>query len=850
MHTSAQTIGNTFMHRLQKWFDTPFFRHIFHPQQIPLLYSIVVVTSIFYHYGAEYTPLWFICTALLQWGIFRLLDFVNRHHLLGGALYVVAGIFVLILAQGCITVGGDPSMFGGMFAPVGTDISISFMVWFLTPQSVLSAFYGPYTVALFLLFTFFIATITFYYSHVRHRVFMSFSIMCFPFTIYAKEAETMPIPFIMVLFLLYFVVMILCRQMHSGNERFMQAHLPGQCCYRLPEPESLPKVRVKELIEMERPELFSKKIWQASALFLGGASILVLILPKPHVTANRNYMESMLEMQLSTFTDYLLNSISAFSDTSDGGVYNSYIASQTLYYVSAEETLNLRLSTYTNYDYETDSWSADEMDRPSEYYRLYEAPQSILADTASPYAEYLSDNTGATPYDYYLFFCAVAEEYPALAEEYGFANIVNMPLDGTAFLHSISLTAATFNGIGYLSPLHTVSIGSNQTNIQLYQSTNGIFFRRDPATIRRETFTLQYLSPQIADTTAMQYLLQNVSSLDMTRLLLNLMYDDALYNKGSDLYDLFVRIDADHSEAFDYSLYADAPPDDVTALAQTLTEGLSTDYEKAVAISSYLQKNYTYDAEFLISDADNVQTFLFENKTGVCYQFASAMTELCRAAGLTARYVEGYALAEANTDTRYPTATHVIRTKHAHAFTEVYLPGYGWCSFDATAINLNGAVNGLDAAEGVVNTLQRIGVVLLIAAVLAVLFCYFLLPLLLEWLFRRTYRRHMDAPMMMKAFVRLKKQWHTPDSATIREACSAVRHIFVYDNAAVSALAQLQVTIETVIYGEQYSPQAAEQCYTAYCTLRDSYKKLSKKQRKNERDKADAQYHNAAVQNI
>ena len=41
---------------------------------------------------------------------------------------------------------------------------------------------------------------------------------------------------------------------------------------------------------------------------------------------------------------------------------------------------------------------------------------------------------------------------------------------------------------------------------------------------------------------------------------------------------------------------------------------------------------------------DNVRTFLFENKQGVCYQFASAMTELCRAAGLNVRYVEGYAM--------------------------------------------------------------------------------------------------------------------------------------------------------------------------------------------------------------
>lgn len=837
MQTVAAVGKSKWLAALQTILEKPFFRHFLHPRQIPLLYSIVVVTSIFYHYGAKYTPLWFLATAVIQWAMFRLMDFVNRHHLLGGALYVVTGILTLILVQGCITVGGDHSMFGGMFAPVGTDINISFMIWFLTPQSVINAFYGPYTVALFLLFTFFIATITYYYSHVRYRVFMSFSIMCFPFTIYAKESEVMPVPFIVALFVLYFVVMILCRQFHGGDEKLMQAHKTQVSSYALAEPESQTKLRGKELLEAPRPELFGSRIWSASALFLCAACILVLILPKPNIVADRTYLDSLLDM--SAITDYLLNSISAFSEESDGGSYSAFSSAQPLYYAVAEETMNLRLSTYTDYDYETDAWSAEDMDRPNDAYVLYQEPKGFLTEARALYNDtHLTDHAEMTPYDYYIFFSMVAEEFPELAEEYGFAEIGQMTLVND-YVKELTLIASSMNGMGYMSPLHTFSIRTD-TPVQIYQSENGVFFRTNPATIRRESFDMKYVSAKIAADETMQYLLRQMDAVKMGALLWDLYID---YEPSDELFAVTSRANQELSYANRYALYTidSSQPEDVAALAESLTEGLTTDYEKATAICDYLRQNYTYDLSFLIGEEDNVQTFLFENKTGVCYQFASAMTELCRAAGLTARYVEGYALAEPGSYSRYSEVTHVIRARHAHAFTEVYLAGYGWMSFDATAADNTGGPANLALAEDVVNTLQRTGIILLVTGSVVVLILYWLLPVVREWLFRRKYCRRMDAAVMMQAFVRLKKQWRMPDTATMREVCAQAADVFAYDAEAEAALPLLQTTLETVIYGEQYTRDAAAQCYQAYCTLHDTYPKCRKKQLRDEKQAAAVQ---------
>ncbi|MBE6847149.1 MAG: transglutaminase domain-containing protein [Ruminococcus sp.] len=818
---------------LQKLSALPFVRRLADVGNIPLLYSVLVVTSIFYHYGSEYTLLWFVLSVILQWGLFKLLRFVDRHHLVGGALYVVVGVLIILAVQVCITVGGDHSMFGGIFAPQGTDVSLSFMVWFLTPQSVINAFYGPYTVALFLLFTLFISTITYYYTYIRYRTLMSFSVMCFPFTIYAKEAEIMPVAFIVALFVMYFVVMILCRQLHCGDEKIIHPHNPKAVRYTLPEPESVIRVNAKELIEMPRPELVGKGIWKGAALFVGAATILVLLLPKPSITADNSYVETLLEF--SSFSDYLMNAISGFSDSSDGGGYGNMNFSQALYYARAEEALNLRLSTYTHYDYETDSWAADDMDRPAKYDSLYGEPQMNLID----YGEFVSENRTATPYDYYLLFCEVERQFPELAESYGFNGISKIGFQVEPYVRYLQLNATMYNGISYMAPLHTIDLLSNRVQ-SLYHSKNGLFFRKEPATVRNEEFSMIYLSPTVVREDAMQFLIANVTDTEMTQLLLNLLYDHYDETTASGLYDLAVRVDADYSSAVNYTIstYRRETPERVEELADTLTEGLTTEYEKAEAIRSYLYSFYVYDAEYPIGEQDNVETFLFENKTGVCYQFASAMTELCRAAGLRARYVEGYALAEEANSNRYPDANYVIRAKHAHAFTEVYIPGYGWLSFDATAADMNSVNNNLEAVGDVVNSLQRAGLVLLITVAVIVLFLYWLLPLLREQWFRRQYRRQPDAHMICKAYLRLKKLWQTSDVDTVRETCARMQSLYSYDAAAADALHRLQQTVEQAVYGETCDHASSMESYAAYCTLRGAYSRCKKQEKKEKKQAA------------
>ena len=118
----------------------------------------------------------------------------------------------------------------------------------------------------------------------------------------------------------------------------------------------------------------------------------------------------------------------------------------------------------------------------------------------------------------------------------------------------------------------------------------------------------------------------------------------------------------------------------VYELTAQVTADAATPYDKAVAIQQHLAANYAYtlDVAEQSPSHDFVSTFLIDTREGYCTYFASAMTVMCRMAGLPARYVEGYVA--------YPDGEGlaIVTGKEGHAWTEVYFSGFGWVTFDAT----------------------------------------------------------------------------------------------------------------------------------------------------------------------
>jgi protein-glutamine gamma-glutamyltransferase len=117
-------------------------------------------------------------------------------------------------------------------------------------------------------------------------------------------------------------------------------------------------------------------------------------------------------------------------------------------------------------------------------------------------------------------------------------------------------------------------------------------------------------------------------------------------------------------------------------LASRLTAGTTNPYDAVYKMNEYLKTSYPYDLSIppQDQDMDAVEYFLFEQKRGYCEQFSSSLAVMARSLGIPARVATGYAPGEYNPFTGY----YDVRASDAHAWVEVYFPGYGWSTFDPT----------------------------------------------------------------------------------------------------------------------------------------------------------------------
>lgn len=126
---------------------------------------------------------------------------------------------------------------------------------------------------------------------------------------------------------------------------------------------------------------------------------------------------------------------------------------------------------------------------------------------------------------------------------------------------------------------------------------------------------------------------------------------------------------------------------DIKELVYKITDSCKSDYDKVRKIKEYLITNYKYtlSPEPRKENEDFMSYFMLRNKSGYCVYFATAMTIMCRIAGIPARYVEGYYISnEYNSET-------VIKESDGHAWVEVmYNVNFGdednfiWMLYDPT----------------------------------------------------------------------------------------------------------------------------------------------------------------------
>ncbi len=132
--------------------------------------------------------------------------------------------------------------------------------------------------------------------------------------------------------------------------------------------------------------------------------------------------------------------------------------------------------------------------------------------------------------------------------------------------------------------------------------------------------------------------------------------------------------------------YTELPTDSdlsrTRALAEEITTGTNNPYDAVAKMNEYLKTEYPYDLSIPPQRGrmDAVEYFLFEQQRGYCEQFGSSLAVMARSLGIPARLATGYVSGEYNPFT----GLYEVKASDAHAWVEVYFPGYGWSTFDPT----------------------------------------------------------------------------------------------------------------------------------------------------------------------
>lgn len=144
--------------------------------------------------------------------------------------------------------------------------------------------------------------------------------------------------------------------------------------------------------------------------------------------------------------------------------------------------------------------------------------------------------------------------------------------------------------------------------------------------------------------------------------------------------------------------YTDMPEDEkfrqISELAHEITKDAQTPVDKVLAIRDYFlakdengKQTFTYTDNPGIPDipsASKLMYFLFENKKGYCAYYAGATLFMLRALGIPSRITVGFMTVDRSDKNK---GWYWYYADQAHAWVQVYFPGYGWLDFDTTVGN-------------------------------------------------------------------------------------------------------------------------------------------------------------------
>lgn len=157
-------------------------------------------------------------------------------------------------------------------------------------------------------------------------------------------------------------------------------------------------------------------------------------------------------------------------------------------------------------------------------------------------------------------------------------------------------------------------------------------------------------------------------------------------------------VNYEHTDKTFMSYYTQMPKDakfeKIAQLAHKIADQAPTTVDKVIALRDYfLSKDEQGKALFSYTDnpgvpdipsASKLMYFLFENHKGYCAYYAGATLFMLRALGIPSRITVGFMTVDRSDKNK---GWYWYYADQAHAWVQVYFPGFGWLDFDTTVGN-------------------------------------------------------------------------------------------------------------------------------------------------------------------
>lgn len=636
---------------------------------------------------------------------------------------------------------------------------IPFSSWFYAAQDETTAFM-PFSIVLFAGLSFFLASVIFYYTQIIYRSVAVLLCSLIPFAIYAKRYETPKIIYIALVLIVFLALM----------------------------------VHQKQLVSKDHIVMTDGSYWISVSLFVGVVIGLAIIIPKPEITPLRNAFDEMIEKMegVSVDSDRIVGKLE--TETTGNDFFENPTGKMYYYVLSDDAPLYLKSQVYDEYSGKR-RWKV-----ARQYYE-------------SGYNDWPENNV-------YLHYDMLTDAIRDYAETYGIGAKYNVPdvksSKKTAEIYAAdfpSQYALTANGIYGLTEIDNEERTS-------FMNPHGDIFWTSAYMPPNDKYKISYTSENKDMFSGAIEFSRQFDRESFKKLLEEMVsYED--YDGYSDLI----------AEAFLEELYAaenyhkDTKGDiseEIQTLADEITKGCNSDVEKALAIQNYfLDGSFRYQMGYRASGND-IETFIFKDKTGICVDYATAVVLLARASDLPARYTVGFLMTEPMTEGYY-----AVRDKHGHAWAEIYISGYGWMTFDATPA-------GNDTDEGITETPQDIDpmktlwvtFILVALGVVAAILIIVFMPFIKEGIFRIIFSVSTGEKKIVRLYKKTskiigRKSGEKTEAFSTVELSDLAKEKFSFDISPITRLT------EKVCYGKRKADHTEiKQSFDCY---KEFYKVLRKK---------------------